>query len=108
MDSKPLTDGESLIVGIYKGLVELDAANGRLLGYYPLEQRVHDPLLVGTKRERRLYASISNSGLCEFRLTGDSAVQLRSTAQETLDTVPAYAAGVFYVTTELDGIFAVA
>jgi hypothetical protein len=107
LDSKPVTDGESLFVGIYKGLVELDALDGRLLGYHPLKCRVHDPLLIGDDRERRLYGSVSNSGVSGFQLTVDGAVELRSTAQGTQDTVPAYATGVFYIPTELDGIFAV-
>ena len=106
LDSKPVTDGESLFVGIYKGLVELDAADGRLLNYYPLDQRVSDPLLVGAGGERRLYGSVSDSGLIEYQLTSNTAVQLRSTTFD-INTAPAYANGVFYVTTELDGVSAV-
>lgn len=107
LDSKPVTDGESLFVGIYKGLVEFDAADGRLLGYYPLGQRVHDPLLVGGNGERRLYSYVDD-GLTEFQLTTDRPLPLRSTVPDALDTAPAYASGVVYVSTALDGIFAVA
>lgn len=107
LDSKPVTDGDSLIVGAYKGIVELDAVDGRLLGYHPLDQRVHDSLLITAEGERRLYGSVSDSGLIEYQLTSNTAVQLRSTTFDILNTVPAHTDGVFYVTTELDGILAV-
>lgn len=107
LDSKPVTDGESLIVGIYKGIVELDAVDGRLLIYHPLDQRVHDPLFVGSEGERRLSGSVSNSGLIEYKLAANTAVKLRSTTFDMRNTVPAYADGVFYVTTESDGILAI-
>jgi len=106
LDSKPVTDGDSLIVGIYKGLVELNAVDGRLVAYHPLDQRVHDPLLVGAEDERRLYGSLSDSGLTEYKLTSNTAVGLRTTTFD-INTVPAYADGVFYVTTELDGLFTI-
>ena len=107
LDSKPVTDGKSLFVGIYGGIVELDAVDGRLLGYHPLDQRVTAPLLVGAEGDRRVYGSVSNDGLIEYQLTSNTAVQRRSTTVEILNTVPAYAAGVFYVTTDVDGMLAV-
>ncbi len=40
-------------------LFKLDAADGWLPNYYPLDARVHDPLLGGDESERRLYGSVS-------------------------------------------------
>jgi len=43
----------------------------------------------------------------EFRLTADNVSSFHEIAQGTLDSVPAYAAGTFYVATERDDVFAV-
>lgn len=108
LDSKPVTDGDSLIVGIYMGLAELDAVNGRLLGYYPLGQRVRDPLLIGGEREGRLYGSVSSGGLTEIHLTRKGASVLQSGPQSTLSSVPAYTGGVFYVASNIGHVYALA
>lgn len=106
LDSKPVTDGESLLVGVYQGVVEIDAADGQLQSYYPLGHRVSDPLLIGESGEKRLYGYV-NDGITEYQLAEDAPSPLRSTVTDTLDAAPAYASGVFYVSTELDGVVAV-
>jgi len=107
LDSKPVTDGESIFIGIYKGLVEIDAIDGRLLSYDLLDQRLYDPLLVGTDDERCLYGSVDTDGVTQFQLTPNGASWCRSSVPDALNTAPAYATGVLYISTELDGVFAI-
>jgi outer membrane protein assembly factor BamB len=106
LHGKPVTDGKSLVLGIYEGLVELDATDGRLLNYHAHNTRVHDPLLVSEVDDRRLYGHVPGKGMTEFKLTSQHASRLRCTGWETLQTGPAYTDGVLYVATELDGIHA--
>lgn len=109
LSGKPVTDGASVFLGLYDGIVELDASDGSVNGYSPLDcGRVYDPLLAADGTDRRLYGSVRNGGFSEFLVGPDGVTGGRSFDGAVTNTVQSFAAGVFYVSEEGGSVRAIA